>query len=202
MADFNPKDIEVLPGLEPFRRRPLLYIGDPRDSNVSTALLLQSLCHAIDEAIDGSCTTIKLLVQEFGAVVEYDAGLPLHPVKYGKVPAVVILMSEPRGCSNMKKHFEVGAEFCELGIGVLNAVCHSFSVLTHSKGQQAELTFKAGILQEPIVFQESVQPDSTKMDFRLDDAILPEFRFEIPCIRKRAQEMSAQFSINIDVAVG
>jgi hypothetical protein len=58
----------------------------------------------------------------------------------------------------MKKHIEVGSEFCELGLFVLNAVCHEFSVLTHSQGQQAEFLFKQGELMNLVEVIESDHP--------------------------------------------
>lgn len=76
MDKHDLQDIEVLPWPEPIRRRSHLYVGDLLDPEVSTMFLLQSLCHAIDEAIDGHCSTVKILVKDFGAVIEYDAGLP------------------------------------------------------------------------------------------------------------------------------
>lgn len=201
MDKHDLQEIEVLPWPEPIRRRSHLYVGDLLDPNVSTTFLFQSLCHVIDEAIDGHCSTVKILVQDFGAVIEYDAGLPLHPVRDGQVPAVVILMSGPRGCSNMKKHIEVGSEYCELGIAVLNALCCNFSVVTYANGQQATLSFKAGKLQHPVNLQKSEHADFTRMAFQLDDTILPRFTFSEEVIRKRARDISVKYGISIDVSM-
>lgn len=201
MEKNDSQEIEILPWPEPIRRRSHLYVGDLLDPHVSTAFLLQSLCHAIDEAIDGRCSIVKILVQEFGAVIEYDAGLPLHPVRNGQVPAVVILMSSPRGCSNMKKHIEVGSEYCEFGIAVLNALCCNFSVVTYSDGQQAKLNFKAGKLQHPVSLQKAEHDDFTRMAFQLDDAILPRFTFSEEAIRNRARDISVKYDISIEVSM-
>lgn len=100
----------------------------------------------------------------------------------------------------MKKHIEVGSEYCELGIALLNALCCNFSVVTYANGQQATLSFKAGKLQHPVNLQKSEHADFTRMAFQLDDTILPRFTFNEATIHQHAQEIGIKYGISVDVS--
>jgi DNA gyrase/topoisomerase IV subunit B len=116
-------EIEVLPGLEAVRRRPQLYLGELGREDLFDDLILESLCHAIDEAMDSNCHDISIRLETADAIlVRYDAGinLELHP-KSGK-RLVDILLTELRACHNLKKHMKVGSEYCQYGLAVLNAL--------------------------------------------------------------------------------
>lgn len=199
MEKSNHPEIEVLEGLEPIRRRPLVYIGDLSNKHITTTLLFQALCHAVDEAIDGHCTEVQIVIKKFGAVISYDAGLPLTPVRNGETPTAVILMSRLSGCSNMKKHIEVGSEYCELGLAVLNAVCVDFVALTHVNGQQAKFVFSKGKLDQPVRVSKSEHADYTRISFQLDNSILPRFCFDLDSVQNRAKQMSVKYGVKVDV---
>jgi len=73
----NGQGIEVLHGLEAVRRRPEMYLASLDTANVADGLLFEALCHAFDEALDGACTEIEIVLRGAQATIEYDAGLPL-----------------------------------------------------------------------------------------------------------------------------
>src|SRR3954451_4994216 len=62
-ADYSAKDIEVLEGLEPVRRRPGMYIGGT-DERALHHLVAEVLDNSMDEAVPGHATRIEL---ELGA---------------------------------------------------------------------------------------------------------------------------------------
>lgn len=200
MEKSNHPEIEILEGLEPIRRRPFMYIGDLSNKHITTTLLFQALCHAVDEAVDGHCTEVQMVIEKFGAVISYDAGLPLTPVRNGDTPTAVILMSRLSGCSNMKRHIEVGSEYCELGLAVLNAVCVDFVALTHLNGQQAKFVFSKGKLEQAVTVSKSENADYTRISFQLDHSILPRFNFDLDSVQNRAKQMAIKYGIQVDVS--
>jgi len=121
---FRSEDIGVISGMEAIRRRPHLYLGDLTSPDLNTKLFMQSLCHAVDDVIDNKCSQISMLIGEEKGVVSYNSGMPLKPDSSSDdQPAAFMFLSVLSACHNRKKHTEVGSEFCELGLAVLNAMC-------------------------------------------------------------------------------
>src|SRR6185312_7211169 len=59
---YTAKDIEVLEGLEPVRRRPGMYIGGT-DETAMHHLIAEALDNAMDEAVAGHASTIEVALE-------------------------------------------------------------------------------------------------------------------------------------------
>ena len=58
-SDYSAKDIEVLEGLEPVRKRPGMYIGGI-DERAYHHLVAEIIDNAMDEAVAGYATNIEV----------------------------------------------------------------------------------------------------------------------------------------------
>ena len=65
--DYSAKDIEVLEGLEPVRRRPGMYIGGT-DESALHHLVTEILDNSMDEAVAGHATRIEIDIAADGMV--------------------------------------------------------------------------------------------------------------------------------------
>ena len=70
---YTAKDIEVLEGLEPVRRRPGMYIGGT-DENALHHLAAEILDNAMDEAVAGFANRIEVELAEGDVIVIRDNG--------------------------------------------------------------------------------------------------------------------------------
>src|ERR687889_2460328 len=79
-SSYSAKDIEVLEGLEPVRRRPGMYIGGT-DENALHHLAAEILDNAMDEAVAGHANFIELELHADGSVTVRDngRGIPIDP---------------------------------------------------------------------------------------------------------------------------
>ena len=81
-SDYTAKDIEVLEGLEPVRKRPGMYIGGT-DERAYHHLFAEVLDNAIDEAVAGHASRIDVTLDKDGFVTVRDdgRGMPIdaHP---------------------------------------------------------------------------------------------------------------------------
>src|SRR5262249_52737496 len=79
-GSYTAKDIEVLEGLEPVRRRPGMYIGGT-DERAFHHLAAEVLDNAMDEAVAGSASRIEVALRADGALTISDngRGIPVDP---------------------------------------------------------------------------------------------------------------------------
>src|SRR3546814_15792517 len=72
-SGYSAKDIEVLEGLEPVRRRPGMYIGGS-DEHAMHHLVAEVLDNSMDEAVAGHASRIEIELQPGNRVVSIDNG--------------------------------------------------------------------------------------------------------------------------------
>jgi topoisomerase-4 subunit B len=79
-SEYGAKDIEVLEGLEPVRRRPGMYIGGT-DERAMHHLVAEILDNSMDEAVAGHASRIEMELDKDGSVTIRDngRGIPVEP---------------------------------------------------------------------------------------------------------------------------
>ena len=78
--NYSAKDIEVLEGLEPVRRRPGMYVGGT-DDNALHHLAAEILDNAMDEAVAGHASSIEVTLQpgNWLSMRDNGRGIPVDP---------------------------------------------------------------------------------------------------------------------------
>ncbi len=130
-SDYTAKDIEVLEGLEPVRRRPGMYIGGT-DEKAMRHLIAEVLDNAMDEAVAGHATTIEVHLGEDNQVMIRDngRGMPIDPhPKFPKKSALeVILTMLHSGGKFSDKVYKTSGGLHGVGISVVNALSTDLTV--------------------------------------------------------------------------
>ncbi len=94
-GDYSAKDIEVLEGLEPVRKRPGMYIGGT-DEKALHHLFAEVLDNAMDEAVAGYASRIEVELYDDGylSVTDNGRGIPVDPhPKFKKKSALEVIMT-------------------------------------------------------------------------------------------------------------
>jgi topoisomerase-4 subunit B len=128
---YSAKDIEVLEGLEPVRRRPGMYIGGT-DERALHHLVAEVLDNAMDEAVAGHATRIELELAADGAVTVHDngRGIPVdpHPKFPGKSALEIILTMLHSGGKFGGDAYKTSGGLHGVGVSVVNALSDRLSV--------------------------------------------------------------------------
>jgi len=130
-SGYSAKDIEVLEGLEPVRRRPGMYIGGT-DDRALHHLVAEALDNAMDEAVAGHASRIEVELHADGSVTVSDngRGIPVDPhPKFPKTSALqVILTTLHSGGKFGGDAYKTSGGLHGVGISVVNALSDVLTV--------------------------------------------------------------------------
>ena len=127
---YSAKDIEVLEGLEPVRRRPGMYIGGTDDTALHH-LAAEILDNSMDEAVAGHATLIEMSLAPGNQLTVRDngRGIPIDPhPKFPKKSALeVILTTLHSGGKFSGKAYATSGGLHGVGSSVVNALASTFT---------------------------------------------------------------------------
>src|SRR5215218_2439190 len=122
---YSAKDIEVLEGLEPVRRRPGMYVGGT-DERALHHLAAEVLDNAMDEAVAGHASRIEVTLEEGNhlTITDNGRGIPVdeHPKYPGKSALEVILTMLHSGGKFSGKAYATSGGLHGVGVSVVNAL--------------------------------------------------------------------------------
>ncbi|MFC3125895.1 DNA topoisomerase IV subunit B [Pseudoroseomonas globiformis] len=128
---YSAKDIEVLEGLEPVRRRPGMYIGGT-DENALHHLAAEILDNAMDEAVAGHADRIEMVLDSGNWLTVRDngRGIPTDPhPKFPKLSALeVIFTTLHSGGKFSGKAYATSGGLHGVGSSVVNALADRMEV--------------------------------------------------------------------------
>src|ERR1700744_3658529 len=159
-SDYSAKDIEVLEGLEPVRRRPGMYIGGT-DESALHHLAAEILDNAMDEAVAGHASFIEVTLEpdNWLTVRDNGRGIPVdsHP-KFKNLSALeVILTTLHSGGKFGGKVYETSGGLHGVGISVVNALSDYLLV----EVVRDKIIYRQGYSRgEPTTKLEKIGPDA------------------------------------------
>jgi topoisomerase-4 subunit B len=146
-ARYTARDIEVLEGLEPVRRRPGMYIGGT-DEKALHHLFAEVIDNAMDEALAGHANWIEVEMEADGSITVTDngRGIPVdpHPKFPNKSALEVIMCTLHAGGKFDSKVYETSGGLHGVGVSVVNALSERLEVEV-ARGQELyRQTFERG----------------------------------------------------------
>ncbi len=140
---YDAKDIEVLSGLEPVRRRPGMYTDTSRPNHLAHEVIDNS----VDEALAGHCKKIEVTIYKDGSleVADDGRGMPVDKHPKEKLPGVeVILTKLHAGGKFSSKNYQFSGGLHGVGVSVVNALSKNLEVWIRRGGKEYNMSFAGG----------------------------------------------------------
>jgi DNA topoisomerase IV B subunit len=193
MATYTAKDITVLEGLEPVRKRPGMYIGGVGSSGLHH-LVWEILDNSIDEAMNGYASNITVRLHEDGASITISddgRGIPVdkHP-KTKKSALEVIFTTLHAGGKFEAGNYKTAGGLHGVGASVVNALSKELLATVRRDGAEWEMRFKQGQPIGAVKKNGSARGTGTTVFFRPDTTIFPKVEFDPDTIKQRLEVSS------------
>jgi topoisomerase-4 subunit B len=172
--DYTAKDIEVLEGLEPVRRRPGMYIGGT-DTAALHHLAAEILDNAMDEAVAGQASRIEieLAAGDVLTVRDNGRGIPIdaHPKFKTKSALEVIMTTLHAGGKFGGKVYDTSGGLHGVGASVVNALSEWMEVEVARDRRGHKMRFERGKPAGELKDIGAVNWRGTRVSFKPDGKI-------------------------------
>ncbi len=180
-STYNAKDIEVLEGLEPVRKRPGMYIGSANQDGLHH-LVNEVLDNSIDEVLAGHATNISFQYKKDGSIKIKDngRGIPIdfHPKYKNKRALEVVLTTLHAGGKFNSNAYKTSGGLHGVGISVVNALSSLLQVQVFKDGKVYRQDYSKGKVKTKIKIEKcSKKLKGTEISFIPDESIFEETQF-------------------------
>jgi DNA gyrase subunit B/topoisomerase-4 subunit B len=193
MATYTAKDITVLEGLEPVRKRPGMYIGGVGAAGLHH-LVWEILDNAVDEAMNGHARNIVVTLHKDGSsvtVADDGRGIPVDAhAKTKKSALEVIFTVLHAGGKFAAGSYKTAGGLHGVGASVVNALSRELTATVRRDGQQWEMSFRQGKPAGGLKKKGPARGSGTTVFFRPDPTVFPKVEFDPAVIRDRLEVAS------------
>ena len=190
MASYTAKDITVLEGLEPVRRRPGMYIGGVGSAGLHH-LVWEILDNAVDEAMNGYASNITVTLHDDASsitVTDDGRGIPVDKhAKTKKSALEVVFTMLHAGAKFEHANYKTAGGLHGVGASVVNALSKELVATVKRDGAQWEQKFKQGAPVGAVKKIGAARGSGTTVFFRPDATIFPKIEFDGDLIRERLE---------------
>ncbi|MCL2439035.1 MAG: DNA topoisomerase IV subunit B [Alphaproteobacteria bacterium] len=178
---YSAKDIEILEGLDPVRKRPGMYIGGT-DSTAMHHLASEILDNSMDEVGAGFAREIRVeLLQNNRVRISDDGrGIPVdeHPKYPGKSALEIIFTTLHSGGKFSGKAYQTSGGLHGVGSSVVNALSIDMSVEVARGGKIYRQTFSRGKPTSKLQVIGTTKKTGTTVEFTPDPEIFGNVGFD------------------------
>jgi DNA gyrase subunit B len=195
-SSYGAKDITVLEGLEPVRKRPGMYIGSTGPSGLHH-LIWEVVDNSVDEAMAGEATRIDVTLLADGGcrVADNGRGIPTEPHHQypRKSTAEVVLTMLHAGGKFGGSGYKVSGGLHGVGVSVVNALSRRLVLEIDRDGSRHRLEFANGGKPKGKLETVGASPRGrrgTIVTFWPDAGVFEETEFRATTVMERLQVMA------------
>jgi DNA gyrase subunit B len=189
-ASYTAKDITVLEGLEPVRKRPGMYIGSTGSRGLHH-LIYEVVDNSVDEALAGRADLVEVILHPDNSVTVRDngSGIPTDVMKEQGLPAVTVVLTKLHAGGKFGgEGYKVSGGLHGVGVSVVNALSAWLRVEVQRDGKLYRQEFARG---EPTSDLKKVGPtkeSGTTITFLPDLEVFDELEWSSEQLIQRLRE--------------
>ncbi|MCG2687510.1 ATP-binding protein, partial [Candidatus Parcubacteria bacterium] len=179
---YSAKNITVLEGLEPVRKRPGMYIGSTGPTGLHH-LIWEVVDNCFDEVMGGYATKVVIRLQKDNWVqVEDDGrGIPvdMHPEQ--KISALELVLTKLHAGGKFggdESGYKISGGLHGVGVSVVNALSDNLTAIVYRDGKIWEQSFKRGIPTAKVKSTGTTKKTGTTIRFLPDKSIFETIDFD------------------------
>src|SRR5437764_9105545 len=192
-TNYTAKDITVLEGLDPVRKRPGMYIGGVGSAGLHH-LVWEIVDNAVDEAMNGYANNIWVTLHADGTsiTVEDDGrGAPVDKHPQTKKSALEVIFTVLHAGGKFEQgNYKTAGGLHGVGASVVNALSSELRASVKRDGSTWEMSFKRGQVVGSLKKAGAARGTGTMVYFHPDPTIFPKVEFDPAIIRERLEIVS------------
>jgi len=195
LADYTANALQVLKGLEAVRKRPAMYIGSTGGRGLHH-LFVEVLDNSIDEALQGHCNRIDVVVHKDGSlsVADNGRGIPTDIHKETGMPGVTLALTELHAGGKFGGGaYKVSGGLHGVGVSCVNALSTRLEVIVKQHGKVFRQTFERGAPTSDLEVtgkSKGAKDTGTFVRFWPDAEIFETVTWNAELVRQRLMELS------------
>ena len=191
-SDYNAKDIYVLEGLEPVRKRPGMYIGTTGIEGLHH-LIWECVDNSLDEAMAGYARNIQVILLPGNKIKTTDdgRGIPVDKHPQTKKSALETVMTTLHaGAKFGSKAYQVSGGLHGVGVSVVCALSKEMRVEVCREGTRYCQEYVRGKVKSSVKKDGPCRQTGTTIIFEPDPEVFSETRFDVKRILNHLRQQA------------
>jgi DNA gyrase subunit B len=191
-ATYTAKDITVLEGLDPVRKRPGMYIGSTGARGLHH-LVYEVVANAVDEALAGRNDRVEVTLHPDNSVTvrDWGSGIPVDMMKDQGLPALTVVLTKLHAGGKFGQGgYKVSGGLHGVGVSVVNALSEWLTAEVQRDGKIWRQEFARG---EPTGKMKAIgvsNETGTTISFLPDAEVFEELELSADTLKQRLREVA------------
>ena len=189
-AAYTAKDITVLEGLEPVRKRPGMYIGSTGSRGLHH-LAYEVVANSVDEALAGRCDLVEVTIHpdESMTVKDNGSGIPVDVMKDQGLPALTVVLTKLHAGGKFGQGgYKVSGGLHGVGVSVVNALSEWLVATVQRDGKTFVQEFARGDATTKMKAIGPTKDTGTTISFKPDAEVFEETEWDSEWLITRLRE--------------